>query len=231
MTPFLKRLRESRPSARIGMVVGSEYADLLRAWPWVDEWIVQNKREQARTPWVLRRFLKKLRAPEWDVAFEMSNHNTHSYSSCLMTILSGAPHRIGFDERRNEATLTVAVSPAAAVGSTSPRPRFTCWVPSGFGPRPMPCGVRFPPRRSSPPGSPTSSCTSGVGATRATSRRDVVVCPRGRARLLRRHARAGRGTAGSRPRAPSPRARHRAGTDGNRRSRPLHRRRGGVRRL
>jgi ADP-heptose:LPS heptosyltransferase len=111
MTPFLKRLRETNPNATIGMVVGSIYAPLLRGWPWVDTWIVQDKRAHIRAPWTFISWLRGIRRGAWDVAFEMSNHNTHSYYSCLLTLVSGAPVRVGFDEARNRDTLSTAVLP------------------------------------------------------------------------------------------------------------------------
>ncbi len=106
MTPFLARLRDALPGARIGMLVGSVYAPLLRAWPWVDTLIVQDKRAHIRAPWTFGTWLAGIRSARWDVAFEMSNHNTHSYYSCLLALASGASERVGFDEPRNQDVLT-----------------------------------------------------------------------------------------------------------------------------
>lgn len=113
MTPFLQRLRASFPEAQIGMVVGESYAELVRSWPWVDEWYVQPKREHARMPWRFPLWLRRMRAPGWDIAFEMSNHNTHSYFNCVLTLASGAPERIGFEEPRNRDVLTASAPPPA----------------------------------------------------------------------------------------------------------------------
>lgn len=109
LTPFLRRLREALPEARIGLLTGDVYAPLLRAWPWVDEWIVQDKRAHIRSPVSFVSWIRDIRHRRFEWAFEMSNHNTHSYYSCLLTLASAAGERIGFDEPRNADTLTRAV--------------------------------------------------------------------------------------------------------------------------
>ncbi|MEZ4649248.1 MAG: glycosyltransferase family 9 protein [Candidatus Eisenbacteria bacterium] len=111
LVPFLRSLRDALPAAHIAMVTGDEYADLVRGWPWVNEWIVQPKRLHATRPWLFPGWLRTLRGGNWDVAFEMSNHNTHSYYNCVLTVASGAPLRVGFDEPRNADALTHAVPP------------------------------------------------------------------------------------------------------------------------
>lgn len=109
LSPFLAALRLRFPTAHIGMVIGDAYAALLEDWPWIDEWFVQRKRVHARNPWRFWAWARNLRRAGWDVAFEMSNHNTHSYYSCLLTLISGAKTRIGFAEPRNADALTHSV--------------------------------------------------------------------------------------------------------------------------
>lgn len=109
LSPFLRRLREAAPDARITWVVGEEYAALLRAWPWADELRVEPKRRHARAPWTFVPWAGRLRATRPDLAFEMSNHHTHSFWNSLLTLVSGAPHRVGFDDPRNRPALTLAV--------------------------------------------------------------------------------------------------------------------------
>ena len=111
MIPFLRALRQALPNAEIGLLSGDAYAGLVGSFPWVDRWIVQAKRQHATQPWRFPGWLRQLRADRWDVAFEMSNHNTHSYFNCILTAASGAPIRIGFDEPRNANTLTHPVPP------------------------------------------------------------------------------------------------------------------------
>lgn len=111
LVPFLRSLRLAQPSAEIALLTGDEYTDLEAAFPWVDRWVVQEKRRHRRAPWLFPGWLRSLRGAGWDLAFEMSNHNTHSYYNCVLTVASGAPFRVGFDEPRNAGVLTHPVPP------------------------------------------------------------------------------------------------------------------------
>ncbi|MCC7142870.1 MAG: O-antigen ligase family protein [Candidatus Eisenbacteria bacterium] len=116
LSPFLRRLREARPEAEISFLVGDEYAETLRSWPWFDHLLIQDKRRQAREPWRFAAWMRGLRGADWNLVFELSNHNTHSYYNCALALLSGAPERVGFFEPRNRSALTHAVpAPEAEV--------------------------------------------------------------------------------------------------------------------
>lgn len=106
LVPFLRALRLALPSAEIAFLTGDGYPELEGAFPWVDRWIVQEKRRHRRNPWLFPLWLRDLRKGGWHVAFEMSNHNTHSYYNCVLTAASGAPFRVGFDEPRNAGVLS-----------------------------------------------------------------------------------------------------------------------------
>lgn len=110
LSPFLRRLREARPEAEIAFLVGDEYADTLRSWPWFDQLLIQDKRRHAREPWRFVEWIRSLRRADWNLVFELSNHNTHSYYNCALALLSGAPERVGFFEPRNRSALTRAVA-------------------------------------------------------------------------------------------------------------------------
>jgi ADP-heptose:LPS heptosyltransferase len=156
LAPFLQALREVRPQARIGMLVGSRYRDILRAWPWVDVWVVQDKPAHLRRPPEFARWIRSLRRDRWTVALEMSNHNTHSYYSCLLTLASGAPRRIGFDEPRNQGTLTDPVA-APDVDTHFSLAPIALLEAAGWGPPGVPGPVMRCPLPSPPVGGYASS--------------------------------------------------------------------------
>jgi ADP-heptose:LPS heptosyltransferase len=110
LTPFLQRLREAFPEAHLGLVSGEAYASLLADWPWIDEWIVQPKRRHAALPLLALPWMANLRRRRWDLAFEASNPDTHSFYNCLMSVAAGAPERLGFDHPRSRRALTTAVA-------------------------------------------------------------------------------------------------------------------------
>lgn len=143
LTPFLQRLREAEPEANIALLSGEAFAPLLRGWPWIDEGRVQEKRKHASRPWLFPSWLAGLRAGKWDLAFEASNPNTHSYYNCLLTLASGAPERIGFDHPRSADVLTTAVAAPSknlhfslaslsllrALGMNAPATSMSCPLP------------------------------------------------------------------------------------------------------
>ncbi len=110
LTTFLRSLRQALPEAHLTLLTGEAYGGILQDWPWVDDWIMQPKRRHAREPWQFPGWLRGVRSGNWDLALEMSNHNTHSYYNCVLTVASGAPVRIGFDEPRNQNVLTHSVA-------------------------------------------------------------------------------------------------------------------------
>ena len=109
LTPFLQRLREALPAAHLGFASGETYASVLRDWPWIDEWIVQPKRRHAAFPPLFPPWVAGLRRRGWDLAFEASNPDTHSFYNCLLALAAGAPERIGFDHPRSRRALTTVV--------------------------------------------------------------------------------------------------------------------------
>jgi ADP-heptose:LPS heptosyltransferase len=153
LTPFLQRLREALPAAHLGFASGEMFAPMLRDWPWIDEWIVQPKRRHAAFPPLFPPWVAALRRRGWDLAFEASNPDTHSFYNCLLALAAGAPERIGFDHPRSRRVLTTIVptpeaglhfslaplrllralgveAPAAPMRcptTTAPSPSFTAW--------------------------------------------------------------------------------------------------------
>lgn len=111
LTPFLQRLRESLPAAHLGFASGEAYAAVLRDWPWIDEWIVQPKRRHAAFPPLFPPWVAGLRRRGWDLVFEASNSDTHSFYNCLLALAAGAPDRVGFDHPRSRRALTRIVHP------------------------------------------------------------------------------------------------------------------------
>lgn len=111
LTPFLERLRQAAPGAHIAFLSGEAYAPLLHGWPWCDEWIVQQKRRHASQPWLFPAWIRGVRAAGWDLTFEVSNPNTHSYYNALLAVASGAPERTGFAHPRSADVLTRPVAP------------------------------------------------------------------------------------------------------------------------
>ncbi len=187
LTPFLQALREAAGEARITILVGDRFADVLRDVPWIDEFIVERKRWLIRHPWAYGGFLRRVRGSRrWDVVFELSNPNTHSFYNCLLTAVSGGSLRVGFDHPRSRVVLTTPIAPP-------PDPCHFSLAPlallEAFGPTPNPRPLCLPTdrrtlrrRASSPtatlrPDSPAGPCLATSAEPFA---RDVLIHVGGR---------------------------------------------------
>jgi heptosyltransferase-1 len=107
--PVVQAIRESRPGLSLGWVIRRRCADVLRGCPWIDDLYVVPDRPSLRDLWALR---KTLRAGRYQCALDMQG----LFLSGLMTRLSGAPVRIGWDRNRerNAIWLTDPVVPGRA---------------------------------------------------------------------------------------------------------------------
>ena len=61
-------------------------------------------------PWAYPGHLRRLRRGQWDLVFELSNPDTHSFYNTLLTLVAGAPARIGFDHVRSRPALSCPVA-------------------------------------------------------------------------------------------------------------------------
>lgn len=85
--PAAQAIRAALPAARLGWVVDSGQAALVRRQPWIDDVI-----EWKHRPWrSVRGFISRLRGAPWDAAIDFQG----SFRSGLLTYLSGARRRIG----------------------------------------------------------------------------------------------------------------------------------------
>lgn len=103
--PAIKALKEHDPSTHIAWVVEEPSKTLLESQPEIDEVIVVPRKrwtDGMRSPiriWgtigELRRFVRQLRNRKFDIVFDFHG----LLKSGLLSYLSGAPKRVGFDRR------------------------------------------------------------------------------------------------------------------------------------
>ncbi len=86
--PAAQAIRAAAPSARLGWVVESGQAAIVRSQPWIDEVIEWNRRRWSKSG----DFLRRLRHTRWEAAIDFQG----SLRSGLAMYLSGARRRIGF---------------------------------------------------------------------------------------------------------------------------------------
>jgi heptosyltransferase I len=87
--PLLGRIRRSWPDSYIGWAVEPKSEPLLRNHRWVDKLIIYDRRH---APWTFLPFLRKIRSEHFDLVLDLQRH----LKSGLISIVSGAPERLGF---------------------------------------------------------------------------------------------------------------------------------------
>jgi len=103
-TPFLRRLREAAPNARITLLTGPGIPELLAGCPYVDE-IKTLDRKAGRALAGTLTDAAAIRASRYDAAFVL-NRSIHS---AILTALAGIPMRVGHDTELRGFSLTVRV--------------------------------------------------------------------------------------------------------------------------
>lgn len=88
--PLLGRMRRAWPHAHIAWAVEPKSEPVLRGHPWLDEIIIYNR---ARAPFSFAPFLRRVRAGRFDLVLDLQRH----LKSGMVSLVSGAPQRIGFD--------------------------------------------------------------------------------------------------------------------------------------
>ncbi len=166
MIPFLQAVRASFPQARIGLLLSDHYAAVHAESPWVDEQICERKRWLIRHPHAYPRHLATLRHGAWDLAFELSNPDTHSFYNAFLTVISGAPRRIGFAHPRSRSALSTPIAPPHRETHYALAPLLLL---SALGASPDVPPLRLPPR----------SPAAGNGPTPPTGDR-LLIHPGGR---------------------------------------------------
>jgi len=116
MTPMLTALRQRLPRAEIHLLISDLYASVFRADSRVDRLLIMEKRRQIRNPLVLLSFLEKLRAEAYDLVIEASDANNFSFNNSLLARLARTELRVGYNKRKNQGLLNVALQPPERPG-------------------------------------------------------------------------------------------------------------------
>ncbi len=102
ISPALKALRETYPSARIEIVARPHVHDCFLEHPWIDEVVLHEPNGRHRGPGGFIRFSRDLARRKYDVAVLFQK----AFGAALMARLAGIPRRIGFDTDRRGFLLT-----------------------------------------------------------------------------------------------------------------------------
>ena len=93
-TGFIRRVREKNPESRISVLVNKGAEDVLAGNPYLNEVIVLDKKKIKSSIFGFFKFAAEIRAKKFDTV--LSPHFSHR--SSILSFLSGAKERIGYNE-------------------------------------------------------------------------------------------------------------------------------------
>lgn len=108
-TPLFHGARRRFPRAHIALLLREGYEELFSDDPDLDELVPFGQARHLYNPLGLAALVSRLRRGRYDLAIDCSNFKSFSLTNGLLTLLSGAPLRIGFDDKESPAFLNVLV--------------------------------------------------------------------------------------------------------------------------
>lgn len=109
MTPLLTALKATFPEAEVDALISEGFEEILTANPNVDHVLVFRKREMRLFPWRYFRMIRNMQRRRYDLAVDVSNGHHFSLNGALLTRLSGARYRLGYDRGDAGTFLNVLV--------------------------------------------------------------------------------------------------------------------------
>lgn len=94
ITPFLEKCADCFPSAKIDVVVGGFFGDVIRNNPRINKLLIYDQLKFIRYPWLFLIFIAKLRKTGYNIVFDMKS--ALSFNNMMLTLLAGAAYRVGF---------------------------------------------------------------------------------------------------------------------------------------
>ncbi len=109
MTPLVSALRASFPSSRLDVMISEGFEDVLSVNPCISRVHVFRKRAARYLPWVYPRFVRNIRQERYDLAIDVSDGHHVSFNNTMLTALSGARYRMGYDREEANDLLNIVV--------------------------------------------------------------------------------------------------------------------------
>ena len=97
MTPLIRGLKETFSTAEIDVLISEGFEEILINNPYVDHILIFKKKIARLFPWWYLIFIHKLKKAGYDLAIDVSNGYHFSFNNVLLTALSGARYRMGYD--------------------------------------------------------------------------------------------------------------------------------------
>jgi len=109
MSPLLNDLKSAFPNAEIDVLISEGFEEILSRNPNVDSILVFEKTKSRLIPWSYPLFILNLRRNKYDLAIDVSDGYHFSFNNVLLTYLSGARYRLGYDRGDARSFLNILV--------------------------------------------------------------------------------------------------------------------------
>jgi ADP-heptose:LPS heptosyltransferase len=109
MSPLLSALKAALPDAELDVLVSEGFEEVLAGNPNVDHVRVFRKKRARLFPWTYAGLVHELRKARYDLAVDVSNGYHFSLNGALLTRLSGARYRVGYDREDAGAFMNVLI--------------------------------------------------------------------------------------------------------------------------
>ncbi len=111
MTPFLRAMRDVFRGSELHVLITGGFEEVYAHNADVDRVILLQRHAARFQPWWLPRFVKELRRGRYDLAVDVSDGRHFSFSNVMLTALSGARYRMGYDREDASRFLNLLVPP------------------------------------------------------------------------------------------------------------------------
>lgn len=109
ITPLLNSLRRALPDARIFLLVSEAYPEIFDNNADLDSLIIIHKKKLLRFPWKAAGLFRTLKGTGFDLAIDASHPHSFSLTSAIITRLTCAPWRLGFERGDSSHYLNLRV--------------------------------------------------------------------------------------------------------------------------
>ena len=109
MTPLIRGLKTSFPGADLSVLISEGFEEVYAHNPYVDHIILFRKKRARFSLLHYLTFIRDVRRKHFDLAIDVSDGYHFSLNNVLLTSLSGARYRLGYDRENAESFLNLVV--------------------------------------------------------------------------------------------------------------------------
>ena len=114
MTPLLGAVRDTFGGCELDVLVSRGFEEILADDPNIDRLEILDRRAARLMPWLLPHLMLGIRRRRYDLAIDASDGRHVSLLNVLLTALSGAEYRLGYDREDAASFLNLLVPPPDA---------------------------------------------------------------------------------------------------------------------